>query len=550
MPKVQVLFFVFTTVLIAIVAKLFYLQVIDPSSAKSSYLQYQKIAPQRGIIADRSGDPLVLNKTMYELYVEPKKIENRGQLIDSLHEILAVETATLEARIDPDKVWIPVLRKVTKKQKEEIEKRRLKGVGFTPVQERYYPEASLAAHLLGFVGKDEDGENLGYFGVEGYYDQDLAGLPGLFKSDRDLLGRPILVGSQERIDSENGRNLELTIDKSVQEIVKSNLKTGIEKYKAKAGCAIVADPYTMEILGFSCLPDFDPEKYFESTQDVFKNAGISSLYEPGSTFKPLIVAAALEEKKIKPDTMYDEEGPVKIGEYSVRTWNDKYEGKISITRILEKSSNVGMVFIGSKLGEKGIKKYIADFGFGHTTGIDLQGEVTASLRDVWYPIDYATSTFGQGIAVTPIQMVKAFSAVINGGELLTPHIVKKAVYNGREKVVHKNIERTILSKRTSDIVKQMLVSTVNHGEYKWAVPEGYAIGGKTGTAQIALQGTYDASKTNASFIGFAPADKPRFVSLVILNEPGTSIYGSETAAPLFFSIARDLLVYYNIAPTE
>ncbi len=550
MPKIQILFFFFSFILIVIVIRLFSLQVLSPSSAESSYLKYQKIAPQRGVITDRSGDPLVLNKTMYQLFGEPKKIENRNQIIDMLHEILEIDSATLEARIDMDKVWTPIASRVTKKQKEEIEKRKYAGLGFTSIEDRYYPEASLAAHLLGFVGKDKDGENIGYFGIEGYYDQDLAGLPGLFKSDRDLFGRPILVGNQERIESENGRDLQLTIDKSVQEIVKSNLRDGIERYKARAGCVIVADPYTMELLSLACLPDFDPEHYYESSQDVFKNNAISSLYEPGSTFKPLIVAAALDAQKIKPDDMYDESGPVTIGEYQIRTWNNKYEGKISMTRILEKSSNVGMVYIGEQLGEMSIKKYISEFGFGHVTGIDLQGEASAQLRDTWYPIDYATATFGQGIAVTPIQMVKAFSAVVNGGELLTPHVVKKAVYDGREKVVHKNVERRVISKRTSDIVKQMLVSTVNHGEYKWAVPEGYVIGGKTGTAQIAVRGTYDASKTNASFIGFAPADKPRFVGLVILYEPGTSIYGSETAAPLFFSIAKDLLVYYNIAPGE
>ncbi|MEK7166174.1 MAG: penicillin-binding transpeptidase domain-containing protein, partial [Patescibacteria group bacterium] len=215
-----------------------------------------------------------------------------------------------------------------------------------------------------------------------------------------------------------------------------------------------------------------------------------------------------------------------------------------------KASNVGMGHIGSKLGEKNLVSALQKYGFGQRTGIDLEGETAGYLKPEgqWYPIDYATATFGQGIAVSPIQMLTAFSSIINGGELLTPHMVKELVYGDRSKKVEKKVVRRTISPETSEIIKKMLVSTVEHGEYKWAKPKGYKIGGKTGTAQIAVQGKYDASKTIASFIGFAPADKPKFIALVVLKEPGTSIYGSETAAPLFFEIAKELLVYYNIAP--
>ena len=276
------------------------------------------------------------------------------------------------------------------------------------------------------------------------------------------------------------------------------------------------------------------------------------MYEPGSIFKPLIVAAALNEKKIKQDDFYNEKGPVEIGEYTIKTWNNKYEGKISITRILEKSSNVGMVYIGKKLGNNKILQYLDRFGFNSITGIDLQGEAKNYLKsnNQWYPIDYATVTFGQGIAVTPIQMIAAFSSLINGGKLLQPHLVKNILYSDKEKKMDKKIIRQTVSKETSKTIKKMLLSDVEKGEYKWIKPKGYMIGGKTGNAQIPIGGKYESSKTIASFIGFAPYKNPKFIALVILKEPKTSIYGSETAAPIFFDIAKDLFVYYNIAPEQ
>lgn len=551
MSKHKLVFTLFVGFLLLIIAKLFYLQVISPVSS-SDYLKYQKIIPERGKIFDRNGQPLALNQTTYLLFLEPKKIENTEKVVEAIEAELKIGEATLSAKIDKNKEWIALRSGVTKEQKDKLSGQKIKGIGFQPNFQRYYPEASLAAHLLGFVGKNRDSEDVGYFGIEGFYDKDLFGLPGILKTERDLFGRPILIGTQEKTKPEDGRSLVLTIDKSVQNITKKKLSEGLEKYKAKEGCVIIADPNTLEILSLVCLPDFDPDKYFQFSQEDFKNPSITSVYEPGSTFKPLIVAAAINEKKIKPDSLYQEDGPIERGEYKIQTWNNKYEGKISMTRILEKSSNVGMVYIGEKLGKNNIYKYLDKYGLGKKTGIDLQGETESYLKPLkaWYDIDFATVSFGQGIAVTPLQMVRAFSSIVNGGELLQPHIVKKIIYDGREKEIKKKVEHRVIDSKTSQIIKKMLVATVKNGEYKWAVPEGYTIGGKTGTAQVAIAGHYDPSKTIASFIGFAPADTPKFIGLVIIKEPKTSIYGSETAAPLFFEIAKELLVYYNIAPDQ
>jgi len=548
--RLKLIFIAFLVVFLLIIGKLFYLQILNPYTAQDElYLKTRKILPQRGKIYDRLGQPLAVNITNYLLYFEPKKVTDKYVFTKKVEDILQIEEATISAKLDSNKDWIAV-KTVDKDTKTKLEATQLAGIGFENKNNRYYPEASLSAHLLGIVGKTDLGDDVGYFGVEGFYDKDLAGLPGLLKSDRDLLDKPILIGTQEKIDPEDGRDLYLTIDKSVQKIVKNKLLQALETYKFKEGCVIVANPYTMEILALSCLPDFDLDKYYEFSDSYFKNQAISDLYEPGSIFKPLIVAAGIEEKSIKPDEIYNEEGPVKIGEYTIRTWNSKYEGKISITRILEKSSNVGMVYIGEKMGNQKVYSYIKKFGFGELTGIDLQGEAGGYLKnlDNWYPIDYATVTFGQGIVVTPLQMITAFSSLINDGKLLRPYVVLQAKNSDQEKNAQAQVVRQTISPKTSAIIRKMLVDTVEHGEVNWAKPKGYKIGGKTGTAQIAVQGKYDATKTNASFIGFAPADKPKFIALIVLKEPQSSIWGSETAAPLFFDIAKELLVYYNIPP--
>ena len=525
---------------------------LNAKTYTADYLTTKKLYPERGKILDRNLEPLAVNQLTFQLFAEPKHINNRSYLIDTLDSVLSIGESTLEARIDMKKDWVAIRNNITTEQKAAIEKSGVKGLGYSEQYIRYYPEASLSAHILGFVGKNSEGENTGYFGIEGFYDKELAGLPGFMKSERDLIGRPIFFGTQERTASEDGRDLILTLDKAVQNIIKKKLITGLESYKAKEGCIIVADPMSMEILGLTCLPDFDPDQYYKFTEQDFKNPAISNLYEPGSIFKPLIVAAGVESKSIKPDEVYDEDGPVEIGGFQIRTWDNKYEGKVSMTRILEKSSNTGMVYIGDKMGDDKVLEYIKKFGFGRITDIDLQGEVGGYLkpREEWYPIDFATATFGQGIAVTPIQMVRAFSAIVNGGYLYRPYIVKEIIDGQKERKREPKVVQRVVSKRTSDILKKMLVSTVENGEIKWAKPKGYKIGGKTGTAQVAIKGHYDASKTIASFIGFAPADNPRFVALVVLREPGSSQWGSETAAPLFFEVAKELLVYFNIPPTE
>ncbi len=549
--KIKIVFLFFIVFYIAIIVKLFFLQVVY-SPSNSPYLKTTQIDPVRGRIYDKNKQPLVLNQNSYQLYIEPKKIKDKDILINLLSKSLEVPEASISAKIDMSKYWLAIQGDLSQEQKEKIDRLKLQGVGFDYQTKRYYPEASLSAHLLGFLGKNDLSEKVGYLGLEGFYDHDLRGLSGFIETERDILGRPILIGIQQRVKPENGRDLILTIDKTVQEISKKKLLEGLDLYQAKKGCVITADPKTMAILALVCLPDYDLEKYYLFSEDFYKNSTIADLYEPGSVFKPLIMAAALEEKKIKADDLYNETGQVTIGEYNIKTWNDKYEGKISMTRILEKSSNVGMVYIGGKLGNEKIYDYLQKYGFGQNTGIDLEGESSGYLKPEasWYPIDFSTVTFGQGIAISPIQMIRAFSSIINGGLLMKPYVVQKIVSGNKITEIKPKIEKRIVSARTSEIIKKMLVSTVENAEAKWSRPKGYLIGGKTGTAQVPIKGHYDPTKTIASFIGFAPANDPKFLTFVVLYEPKSSPWGSETAAPLFFEIAKDLIVYYNISPTR
>ena len=541
----------FLFLFLIIFLRLFQLQILNHSSSKIfDYLAERKILPERGRIFDRLSNPLVLNNNSYLLYFEPKKIDDPDKMIKKISVILSMDEASLSSKFNKEKDWVAVTM-VTKEKKEEIEKLKISGLGFDYVLKREYPEASLAAHLLGFVGKNYQGEDIGYFGIEGYYNKDLSGLPGFIQSEKDLLGRPILIGKQEMVEPENGRDLILTIDKNIQGMIKEKLKKGIERYQAESGCVIAADPFSMAILALVCLPDYDPKNYFLFSEEYFRNPAISDLYEPGSVFKPLIMAAALNEKKIKPNDFYNETGPITIGEYSIRTWDNKYEGKISMTRILQKSSNVGMVYVGEKLGDEKLYDYLKKYGFGQLTGIDLQGEVSGYLKpkSQWYPIDFATVTFGQGIAVTPIQMIRAFAALVNGGVIFRPYVVLKIISSdGKQKIIKPKKEGQVITNMTSQIIKKMLMEVVESGEVKWARPKGYTLGGKTGTAQVPIKGHYDPQKTIASFIGFGPVKEPKFLILVILRQPKTSPWGSETAAPLFFEIAKELLIYYNIPP--
>lgn len=550
--------FLFVVAFIFIITRLFFWQVIKAEEFSTlgqfQYGQFIKSFPKRGEIKTSDGFPIVANRPTYLVFANPKEIKNKKNVSDTLAPLLDLDSRSLVASLSQNLFWVPIKGRVEITLKEKIENLRLQGVGFEEESVRFYPEASMAAHLVGIVGKDQLGQDKGYFGLEGYYDRQLKGKPGVSVQIHDALGRPILAKMNKNSYEVDGRKLTLNINRAIQFLVEEKLKTGITEYGAEGGSAVVMDPKTGNIIAMSSFPAFDLLQFKDYKEDLFKNPVLSDTYEPGSTFKALIMAAALDAKLVKPETKCPIcRGPISIGGYEIKTWNNKYYNNITMTEVIEHSDNTGMVYVAQSLGLDRMLSYFNKFGLGELTGIDLQGEVSSSFRprNLWYPIDLATAGFGQGISVTPIGLLDAFAALANEGKRMEPHVVSKIeTADGETIVISPKVLGRPISSETSKIMTEILVNAVNKGEAKWTRLPGYRIAGKTGTAQIPIAGHYDPSKTITSFIGFGPADDPKFVMLVILDRPTNSIYGSETAAPIFFSIAKDILTYWGIPPTQ
>ncbi len=563
--RVSLLRIIFIVFFCSIIMRLFYWQVVRAEDmqvmADRQHLASKTIKAPRGIIYASDSSFLVSNRVSYLVYGQPKVIKNipetanilAGQLVQDpeAKDLVKEKKDEIVKDLSQDLFWVPLEKAIDVETKKRIEKLNLEGIGFEMHSSRFYPESSSSAHLLGFVAEDSLGKQAGYFGIEGFYNGELTGVEGSVIEEKDAKGLPILSGKFFQREARVGSNLVLNIDKSIQYIVEQKLREGIIKYGAKGASAVVMDPKTGNILAMAAFPNYNPQTYQEFPKDYFKNPIVADAYEPGSTFKTLIMAAGINEKLIKPDTQCDDcSGPVQISGFSIRTWNNKYQKNITMLDTLIHSDNTGMVFIGKKMGTDKVYDYIDKFGFGKTTNVDLQDEMSPDIRPRkdWKEVDLATATFGQGIAVTPIQMVRAVSSIANGGKLMEPHIVQKIITPDKEIVIQPKIVATPISEDTARTVTEMMIQAVEQGESKVFKPKGFMIAGKTGTAQIPVAGHYDANKTIASFVGFAPAQDPKFVMLVRYDQPSSSIYGAETAAPTFFAIARELFTYYGIAP--
>ena len=543
--------------------KLFYWQVLKSeelaAAAEKQHWVSFEIPAKRGDILAADGFPLAASEEAFLVFTSIPDLKEKPEIIASKIAPLIAEgkdVAETEQMIKQrlsreDLVWVPLRHKVSRQTKENLEKLNIAGIGFEEEEKRDYPEGSISAHLLGFVGADINGKDKGYFGLEGYYDLELRGQPGFVRREKDALGRPILVGESKEEKRINGKNLLTTIDRSVQLIIEEKLKNGLRRYGAVSGSVVVMSPRNGAILAMASLPNYDPAGYWKYDKSLFPNPVIASSYEPGSTFKVLVMAAAIDSGVVSPDTCCDKcGGPRNISGYTIRTWNDKYFPNSTMTEVIQHSDNVGMVFVSEKLGKEKLLEYLERFGFGRPTGVDLQEEISPTLRpkSEWKPIDLATVSFGQGIAVTPLQMVRAIGAIANKGGLLKPFVVEKVIGEKEEKEILVKEEISVIKPSTARVITEMMVNAVDNGEAKWAKPKGFRIAGKTGTAQIPVAGHYDEEKTIASFVGFAPADEPKFVMLVTLREPTSSPWGSETAAPLWFDIAKELFTYYGVLP--
>jgi len=558
-------------VAILIILRLFYWQIIrGPGLSAMADRQHQKVvilASERGNIYDSRGELLAGTQNLYHLYVyKPQLTKDKLEVLSAIVPILAPDPPEaspgakpltredmvretrdfLAGRLALDSNWVSLKHYLTPNQKKTIEAMNITGLGFDDEFTRFYPEASLSSQVLGFVGSDLAGQPQGYFGLEGFFDRQLRGREGRILTEKDAHGAPILIGRYNLSKNIAGRSLITTINKQTQYLIESLLKDGMQKYEARAGTVIVMESATGKIIAMAAFPNYDPGHFADFNNSSYRNPNVANLFEPGSIFKVLVMAAALNEKVITPETICDStcNGQIAIGQYTIKTWNEKYYPGTNMADVIIHSDNTGMVFVARKLGKEKFSKYLSAFGLGKLTGIQLQDEAAgnerteSNLKDV----DLATNSFGQGIAITPIQMITAVNTIANEGGLVRPTIIEKVISTDKEIPYESEPPVKVLDPETANQMRDIMVAAVERGESKWARPKGIQVAGKTGTAQVPIQGHYDPTKTIASFVGFFPARNPKYTVLVSLTEPQTSQWGSETAAPLWFSIANQLLL--------
>ncbi len=573
----SVVLLVLHLLLIIIVLRLFYWQISAGSrldaAATRQYERSVTVSGHRGRLFTADDSALVTNLQVYRVFAQPPRLSQpakavSAQLIDILlseHQpyLLASESAEKEAvRLEfaqglseklgrTDSQWVNLKNQISEAGKKAIEALEIEGIGFDPYLIRSYPEASMAAHLTGFVGKNDAGEDVGYFGVEGALDKELASHIDQRTILTDARGLLLAQTGQEMSEARDGRDVTLTIRKDVQHLLETQLQKAIERYGAASGEVIVMDPTSGAVLGMAALPKYDQKLFSTFDTALYKNPTLSSLYEPGSTLKVLTVAAGIEEGVITPDTTCDDcDGPREFGKYTIKTWNNEYHPNIYMTDALAKSDNVAMIFISQRLGEQTFASYLKKFGLGQRVGIELQEDRSTPFPEKWGPVELATTSFGQGITANSFQVLKAISAIANQGVLMKPTVIKKVTDRTSGEVIASLPieEHRVVSETTANQVAQMMVSAAQHGEAQWIASKTHTVAGKTGTSQIAEAGTYSADMTIASFVGFSPAQKPKFAMIVKLTEPKSSIWAAETAAPLWYSIADRLYLLLDVPP--
>ncbi|OGY26263.1 MAG: hypothetical protein A2Z11_00460 [Candidatus Woykebacteria bacterium RBG_16_43_9] len=576
----EILLFIFLAV---IIGRLFYWQVLRHEDfsvvAKTQVENTIFVGAKRGKILASDGSVLVSNQKAYLMYALLPQISKLKEEDESESEFVKelankITPALLKEKIagagkisqaEKDKlrdeirgnivtqlgqkglIWVPLAKKISEETKTEVEKLGIKGVGFEEDTRRFYPEGDLAASLLGFVGKDDRGNDKGYFGIEGYYDSKLQGRAGTLIQEVDALGRPILASSPEGLGALDGSDLLTSIDRTVQFVVERKIIEGVKRYGAKSGAVIVLEPSTGALLASSSYPSFNLLDPTNSPSENYRNLGLSEVYEPGSTFKSITFSAALDSGSIKTDTICPCKGPIEASGYEVQTFNNKYNPNSSITEILQHSDNVGAAFAAQKMGTDTFLKYIQNFGFGAPTGIGIQGDEAGIIksRSQWHEIELVNAGFGQGVSVTSLQMVNALSVVANGGVLMKPYVVKKIISPKGEIEFNPKKVRQVIKTTTATTMKQLLLAAVEGGEAKNLIPYGYRVAGKTGTAQVPIPGGY-STNTVASFVGFGPVEDPKFAMIVVLFEPSASIFAAETSEPLFFEMVEELYPYWGV----
>ena len=516
----------------------------------------KEVLAHRGSIRDRNGHPLATTMSVYDMYVVPRSIKSQELLSKTAKTVSSLlqvpEEQFLALHSQPGTQPALLQANVAYDVGSRFMDLGLPGIQAEKSARRTYPEGNLASNVLGIVGKDHKG----LMGIEAYYNGELAGKSGTVVYERDSIGNEIPLGFRERVSPQEGADLFLSIDRYVQRLADKELDQAMERHQAKSASIIVMDPKTGAILAMASRPSFDltqPNLDDVSQMDRLRNRAVSDLYEPGSTFKIITMAAALDDGKVTPQsTVMDRGYVVKYG-WTITNWDGKGNGLVDMTEVLKNSINVGAVWVSDQLGPQPFYKYVKAFGFGHPTSIDITGEAPGQYRTPedkdWSPIDLATNSFGQAINVSPLQMITAVSAVANGGKLMRPYLVEKIVSPSGVRVFRPVEVRRVLSPETSRTMSGMLKKVVEEGLTKLAMVSGYDMAGKTGTAQAIGVGGYSGS-TIASFVGFGPVEDPRFIILIKIDEPKDQPWGSVVASPIFRSMAQQMLVYMRVPPSS
>ena len=508
------------------------------------------LAAQRGVIRDRTGALLATTVPLRSLYAVPKRIGDHDALAAAsakLAPLLGTTSGAVLAALDSGAEWLYLRRRLPEETARAIESLGVAGLGFETEAKRLYPNDTVGAHVLGFVNDD----GIGQYGIEGRYDTLLRGVPGRLVVERDPRDRELAVGLRTARPPVSGTDLTLTIDLVVQTAAERELKAAMDKEHAIGGSVVILDPRDGAILALASYPSYDPAAVAKADPQALMDRAISSSFEPGSTMKAFTIAAAIDQGAVTPSTTYVDKGCAVIGGRTLCNAGGKSYGTSTVTQILEHSANAGAVFVAQQLGAAPLRTYLEAFGFGTASGVDLAAEATGELRPLaeWYPVDLGTIAFGQGIAVTPLQLAAAYAAIANGGTIYRPYVVAaRHDADGEHRTVPVAIRRPI-TPETAAALRTMLVSTVDNGIANLASIPHYSVAGKTGTAQIPSDdGRYIDDAYISSFAGFAPANDPRFVAVIVLERPQSKLLGTITAMTAFRNIAADALRNARLQP--
>ncbi|MBO8128606.1 MAG: stage V sporulation protein D [Peptococcaceae bacterium] len=507
------------------------------------------VEAKRGSICDRNGNELVTSVSADSVFAIPSQIKNPTETAQKLAAVLEIDPDTIYKKLTKKTSFEWIKRKVDFKVAKQLKEMDLPGIGFVEESKRYYLKDNLAAHVLGFVGID----NQGLTGIEKTFDKELRGIPGRIVMEYDAIGREIPTALHKYYPPVPGHSLVLTLDETIQYFVERELDTIVDTFHPANAVIIVMDPKTGGILAMGNRPSYDPNHWPEYQQSTWdRNPAIWYNYEPGSTFKIITLAAALEENLFDPDAPFYDPGYIKVADRRIRCWKSGGHGSETFAEVVQNSCNPGFITVGLDIGIPTFYEYVEAFGFGHPTDIDLPGEA----RGIMIPekkatnLNLATMSIGQSIAVTPIQLITAVSAVVNGGKLMKPMLVQKVIDKDGNivKEFEPQVVRNVLSPETCDKAKKLLEDVVLKGTGVNAHVEGYRVGGKTGTAQVVgPSGGYVSGRYVSSFVGFAPVEDPQVVILVVVSEPKGGVYfGSQVAAPAFRNVMDDTLHYLGV----